>query len=100
MANQGRTKRMQATARRLSVVTATSRARRRLIRDVRPLPRAMKKFVARFYLVSVLAVVLVTELAWALLLSFGNNNEGSSLVTRLLFPVLFLVGTLHHFRSR
>ena len=35
-ATQGRTKRMQATARRLSVVSATSRARRRLIRSVRP----------------------------------------------------------------
>ena len=34
--HQGRTKRMQATARRLSVVSATSCARRRLIRDVRP----------------------------------------------------------------
>ena len=34
--HQGRTKRMQATARRLSVVSATSTARRRLIRDVRP----------------------------------------------------------------
>ncbi len=33
--NKGRTKRMQATARRLSVVSATSRARRRLIRNVR-----------------------------------------------------------------
>ena len=33
--NQGRTKRMQATARRLSVVSATSTPRRRLIRDVR-----------------------------------------------------------------
>ena len=32
----GLTKRMQATARRLSVVSATSPARRRLIRDVRP----------------------------------------------------------------
>jgi hypothetical protein len=32
---QGRTKRMLATARRLSVVLATSCARRRLIRDVR-----------------------------------------------------------------
>jgi hypothetical protein len=33
--NEGRTtKRMQATARRLSVVSATSCARRRLIRDV------------------------------------------------------------------
>ncbi len=33
---QGRTKRIQATARRLSVVPATPCARRRLIRDVRP----------------------------------------------------------------
>jgi hypothetical protein len=60
----------------------------------------MKKFVTRFYLVSVLAVVLVTELAWAAFMSIGHNNQGSSLVTRLLFPVLFLVGTIHHFRSR
>ncbi len=37
--NQRRTKRMQATARRLSVVSATSYARRRLIRDVRPRSR-------------------------------------------------------------
>jgi len=91
---------MQATARRLSVVSATSCARRRLIRDVRPIPRAMKGFVARFYLVTVLAGVLVTELAWAVLISTGHNNQGSSLVTRLLFPVLFLVGTVNHFRSR
>ena len=35
--NQGRTKRMQATARRLSVVSATSCARRGLIRSVRRL---------------------------------------------------------------
>ena len=35
-ANKGRTKRMQARARRLSVVSATSCARRRLIRVVRP----------------------------------------------------------------
>jgi len=60
----------------------------------------MKRFVARFYLVSVLAVILVTELAWAALMSAGHNNQGSSLVTRLLFPVLFVVGTVHHFRSR
>jgi hypothetical protein len=49
---QGRTKRMQATARRLSVVSATSCARRRLIRDVlgerfpiqNPIPEAPKRF--------------------------------------------------------
>jgi hypothetical protein len=61
----------------------------------------MKRFVARFYLVSVLAVVLVTELGWAdLMVLTPQNNQGLPLVTRLLFPVLFLVGTVHHFRSR
>ena len=92
---------MQATDRMASFVSATPCARRRLIRSVRPLPRAMKRFVARFYLVSVLAVVLVTELGWAdLMVLTPQNNQGLPLVTRLLFPVLFLVGTVHHFRSR
>jgi hypothetical protein len=62
--------------------------------------RSMKKFVARFYLVSVLAVVLVTELLWVAFVCTGHENRGSSLTTRLLFPVLFLVGTVQHFRSR
>lgn len=60
----------------------------------------MKGFVARFYLVTVLGVVLVTELYWAVLISTGHNNQGSSLVTQLLFPVLLVFGTIHHFRSR
>ncbi len=60
----------------------------------------MKKFVARFYLVSALAAVLVTELLWVVFISTGHENRGSSLTTRLLFPVLFLVGTVQHFRGR
>ena len=64
------------------------------------LSRAMKKFVARFYLVSALVAVLVTELLWVAFICTGHDDRGSSLTTRLLFPVLFLVGTVQHFRGR
>jgi hypothetical protein len=60
----------------------------------------MKTFIARFYLVTVLAVVLVTELAWAIFVSIFPLDESGPLVMKLLFPVLFLVGTVHHSRSR
>ena len=46
----GRTKRVQATARRLSVVSATSCARRRLIRSVRPTNRANRFALIMEYL--------------------------------------------------
>ena len=60
----------------------------------------MKKLVARFWFSCIIVVVLTLEVAWILLVTSGNNNAGSSLTTRFLFPVLFLVGTISHFYPR
>ena len=61
------TKRMQATARRLSVVSATSCARRRLIRVVRPtLQQHSMKLIPKFTIVRCLwigAILLLVALA-------------------------------------
>ncbi len=68
----------------------------------------MKTFVVRFYLVSIAAAVLVIEFWWVALMAFYGvpdhtfqpEKAGASLVTQLLFPVLLVIGTVSHFRSR
>lgn len=68
----------------------------------------MKTFAVRFYLVSIAIAIPVIEFAWLSTMSsygipeqtFQPEKAGSSLVTQLLFPVLFVIGTISHFLSR
>jgi peptidoglycan biosynthesis protein MviN/MurJ (putative lipid II flippase) len=68
----------------------------------------MKKFAVGFYLVSIATAMLLIEFLWVTLMTFYEapdhtfqpEKAGSSLVTQLLFPVLLVIGTVSHFRSR
>lgn len=70
----------------------------------------MKTFAIRFYLVSIVAAVLVLQFFWFDLMAtytvevsdhtFQPEKGGASLVTQLLFPVLLMIGTTSHFLSR
>jgi len=54
--------------------------------------------IARLWFTSIIAVVILTELMWIGLVISGNGTGESSLVTVFLFPVLFTIGIISHFR--
>lgn len=62
-------------------------------------PRAMKNLIARFWFTAIIAAVLPLELLWVLQVTFGVHPGPPTLATVLLFPVLFVVGTVIHFRN-
>ena len=58
------------------------------------------KLIARLWVTGIVAVVLPMEFAWFGTVVSGNGTGQSSLVTQLLFPVLFTIGIISHFYIR
>ena len=61
---------------------------------------AMKKLVVRFWFSCIIVIVLTLEFMWFGLVTSGNGTGKSSPATVLLFPVLFVIGTISHFYPR
>lgn len=60
----------------------------------------MQKFVARLWVTGIVAVVILIQLTWILLVMTANDIRHFSHVTVFLFPVLFIIGIISHFRFR
>lgn len=60
----------------------------------------MKKFVARLWVTGIVAVVILIELTWILLVITANDIRHFSHVTTFFFPVLFIIGIISHFRNK
>jgi hypothetical protein len=55
----------------------------------------IKNFVARLYLFMFVVIVIVIQSVWLALI-----YSGPSLVMKLMFPVLLVVGSVIHFRRK
>lgn len=58
----------------------------------------MKKLIPRFWFTSIIVVVLTMEFMWIGTVLSENSTGKISPVTQFLFPVLFVLGTVSHFR--
>lgn len=61
---------------------------------------AMKKLIARFWLISIIIVVLTMEFVWVSVTIPENGTDKSSWTLPSLFFALFIIGAISQFYSR